>query len=479
MGATQGWGLQRGPEPPPGGALVVACLLLAVGCGTDEAVMSPPTPIVLASAVAANPGNVLSAVVTGRVRLADSVAVHYGSAGATLDSATPAVAPTGDSVLVPVLGLLPDTRYTLRLVVYGSGHTVLGDSLGFATGALPADLPQYVAGGADPSPGYVVFAAGLYGVAIDNSGRVVWYHRFAPIGAGLNFEAEPTGHYFAHPPTPDPTDRELWVEIDPLGNVTRTFGCVGGLASRFHDLIAEPDGSYWIMCDETRTMDLSTLGGVANAQVTGTDVQHVTAAGGLLFQWSPFDHFEITDLDSASRAGPSVNWTHGNSLDLDTDGNLIVSFRSLSEITKIDTRTGAVLWRMGGLRNQFAFLDAPTPAFARQHGVRLTAPRRLLLLDNLGDPAGSRAERYVYDAEVRAARLVASYSATPAVTTQLGGTTQDLPGGRTLVSFGTAGRVEEYDAAGTRTWQIEGNAGYVFRAQRILSLYRPGVGTPR
>ena len=147
--------------------------------------------------------------------------------------------------------------------------------------------------------------------------------------------------------------------MDPLGNETRRLGCAGGLPPRFHDLIAEPDGDYWIMCDESRTMDLSALGGQAAARVTGTIVQHIAADGAPLFEWSPFDHFAITDLDSASRAGASVNWTHGNALTFDTDGNLLVSFRSLSEITKIDLATGAVLWRMGGLRNQFAFLDTP------------------------------------------------------------------------------------------------------------------------
>ena len=77
------------------------------------------------------------------------------------------------------------------------------------------------------------------------------------------------------------------------------------------------------------------------------------------------------------------------------------------------------------------------------------------------------------------ARLAQSYGSTPAVVTQLGGSVQDLGGGRTLVSFGTAGRVEEYDAAGRVMWRIEGNPGYVFRAERILSLYTPGVGTAR
>jgi hypothetical protein len=41
-----------------------------------------------------------------------------------------------------------------------------------------------------------------------------------------------------------------------------------------------------------------------------------------------------------------------------------------------------------------------------------------------------------------------------------------------LVSFGSGARVEEYDASGTVVWRIE-HPGYVFRAQRILSLYHP------
>src|SRR2546422_7694007 len=49
----------------------------------------------------------------------------------------------------------------------------------------------------------------------------------------------------------------------------------------------------------------------------------------------PIYHFEITDLDPAALTGATVNWTHGNAIDIDRDGNLIVSFRSLDEITKI------------------------------------------------------------------------------------------------------------------------------------------------
>lgn len=456
---------------------LTAALLVASACASDGLGPASLPPEIQANTVALGPHNVLSAVVTAQVRLADSVAVRYGIAGEALGSTTPAVVPVRDSAEIPVLGLRAETSYSLHVIAYGGGQSVAGETLAFSTGSLPEDLPKYVAGGPDPSPGYVVFAAGMYGLVIDNTGRVVWYRRF-PNGPGLNFQAQPTGRYAARPPPADPMKPAVWVETDPLGNVTRTLGCAGGLQARFHELLVRPDNSYWLLCDETRTMDLSRQGGRADARVTGTTVQHVSEGGALLFQWRPFEHFEITDLALAERTGPVVNWTHGNALDLDTDGNLLVSFRSLSEITKIDTRSGQVLWRMGGLRNQFTFQNTPTPAFAGQHSIRATGSGSLLLLDNLGDPAASRAERYAYDPAAHTARLVASAGALPPIIAQAGGTTQDLPGGRTLVSFGSGGRVEEYDASGNMVWRIEA-PGYVFRAQRIHSLYRPGVDSAR
>ncbi len=464
------------------GARPVAAILFAVvcallGCNVGEPVVPGRAPEIVGSTLEYDPAHVLSATIRVQVRFGDSVAILYDHLGSTLDGQSPAFQLDGDSAVVPLLGLMPDSRYTLRLVAWGQGRSTEGQNLQLDTGQLPPDLPGYTAGGVDPSPGYVVFAAGMYGLVIDNTGRVVWYHKF-PDGPGLNFQAQPTGRYVARP-NPSPTGGGApWMELDPLGTVTRTFGCAHGLLPRFHDLIAEPDGSYWIMCDEVRTMDLSAVGGRTDAAVTGTTVQHVGPAG-VLFEWSPFDHFAITDLDPADRTGANVNWTHGNALDLDQDRNLFVSFRSLSEITKIDTRSGAVLWRMGSRRNQFAFENSPTPAFFRQHGLRVNGLGSLVLLDNLGDPSGSRAERYEYDEVGKTVRLLGVYGASPGVIAQLGGTTQQLPGGRTLVAYGNGGRVEEYDAAGKVVWRIDGNSGYVFRAQRIRSLYFPGIGGPR
>jgi hypothetical protein len=455
---------------------MLAAAALVAACRDEPSHATGPTPPVIESAsVAANSHNVLSAIMSVRVRGADSVAIRYSltDAPSGIDSVTPAVLAEHESVIVPVFGLLPARDYSLRVMAYAGGAWSERE-LPFTTGALPADLPRYTTSSTDPTPGFIVFAAGAFGLVIDNTGRVVWYRRFAN-GAGLNFIAQPNGRYTARPPTSDPADVGLWDEIDPLGNVTRALGCVGALRPRLHDLVAEENGDYWLLCDETRTMDLSALGGVAGALVTGTVVQHISAGGALLFEWSPFDHFSITDMDVSARSGATVNWTHGNAIDFDDAGNLLVSFRNLGEVAKIDARNGDVLWRLGGRRNEFAFIGAPTPSFIGQHSARASAPGALLLLDNIGDPAQSRVERYDIDENARTARLVQSYGSTPAVSTLIGGSVQSLPVGRTLVSFGTAGRVEEYDANGQVVWRIEGHAGYVFRAQKIRSLYAPGV----
>ena len=455
---------------------VWAATLLMVGCnGAMDCVACPPPPTLETSAATVGLDNVLSVQITARAFGAESVVVRYGRPGASLDSTTPGVARVEGDVRIPVLGLWPETTYELQVVAFGAGDTIAGPRLQATTGSLPEDLPQFHARGTGAEPGYLVFSIGSYGVALDHSGRVVWYVRLP--GASLNFQPQRNDHYIARPGTPDPEDVEPLLELDPLGNVTRRLGCARGLAPRFHDVLVEPDGSYWLMCDETRAMDLSGDGGQPEAAVTGTVVQHLDPAGGLVFEWSAFDHFAITDLEPASRSGQAVNWTHGNSLDLDAAGNLLVSFRSLSEITSIDTRTGAVRWRMGGRRNEFTFAD-PGPPFRGQHGVRAT-PEGLVLLDNFGEAEESRAERYMVNESAHAAHLSEVYLPPAGTRASLGGTTQYLPHRHILVAFGDGRAVREYDADGSVVWELEGDPGYVFRAQRISSLYHPGTGLVR
>ena len=457
-----------------------AVILAAIaGCGGgEEPALEPPDepPLIEAVTVEGGPQNVISAVVRATVSGADSVAVRFGPTGGDLSGRAPAVRPSGNLLALPVLGLHPATAYDFVVEAWAGDTSARSAPVPLTTDPLPPDLPSFVAAGTDTLPGYVAFALGTWAIVIDNAGRVVWYRRLA--APTLNFQPLPTGGYATHPITADSADTAPWLELDALGNVVRRHGCGDGLRSRFHDLIAEPDGSRWVLCDETRTMDLSASGGSPTARVTATVVQHVGANGAVLFRWNSFDHFAITDLDPALRAGPTVNFTHANALDFTDDGRLVLSFRSLNEVTCVDTATGDVRWRMGGLANQFAFDDPGLP-YVRQHGLRALPGNRFVVLDNLGEQAGSRGELYAYDVQARRATRLTVMPASPPAVAVLGGAVQLLPRGHVLVAFGDGFRVQEFDALGNLTWGIVGDAGYIYRATRIASLYEPGVELER
>jgi hypothetical protein len=464
-------GIVHRPFARSGFALVLAAVVSA--CAPYSATRSCVLPDVDWAHVAAVPGNVIAAVVTARVSDADSVSVRFERDAGPVESSA-RVGEEQAEAEIPVFGLHESSAYDVTVHAFNDCGTTSAEASRYSTGSLPADLPRYQASGADPSPGFVAFAAGSYGIVIDNTGRTVWYHRF-PTGPGLNFQAQRNGRYLARP-APPPGQPARWIEVDALGNVTRTLSCAHGMSARMHDILVEADGSWWLMCDELRTMNLSSSGLSTTASVLGTAVQRFSATGTLLFEWSPFDHLEVdvAGLDPADRNGAVVNWTHGNSFDIDFDGNLLISYRNLDEILKIDVGTGSVMWRMGGRQSHFDISSAAQP-FRRQHSVRATARGELTLLDNLGHAGPSRMERYRYDEATHSAQLIASHTSSAGVTALTGGTVQQLSNGRTLVSFGSGGNVEEVDAAGKVVWKLDGNPGYVFRAQRIVSLSRPGA----
>jgi len=455
----------------------ILALGLLGGCsGADTQAPNPPPPqAYLGALVQGIPENVLAAAVVVQARAYDSAHVEYASGSAGPLLRTPSVGFAGDStVRIPVLGLDTATAYTFRVVLTLAGaadRTV--DSLPFTSGSLPAWVPVIGSAGTSSQAGYLAISLPEGAVIVDNAGKVAWYHH-SPNGTLNSFQAHPAGVYTLLGTGPLETEFRV---LNALGEQVATVSCEGR-PTRFHDLLIAPGGDTWILCDETRTMDLSGVGGVANAAVTATVVQHLSAAGTVLWEWNAFDHFDITDLPAPDRAGAAVNFTHGNGIGFDSDSNLILGFRSLSEVTKVDRVTGAVLWRFGGLRNQFTILDDPKGSFERQHGVRWAGPGQIQLLDN-GLAAPSRFVRYLLDTTAMTATMQWGFIDAPTTYTNVGGSTQYHPDGHGTVAFGRAGRIMEVDGSGAKVWELTGLDGaYVFRVQRIGSLYAAGKGEP-
>ncbi len=437
---------------------LAATLAFAVAAGcTDSDTQAPAPQRYMGSAVESIAENVLAAAVVVRAEAFDSASIEYQPSAGGMASSTPAVGFAGDTLVrVPVLGLDTATAYTFRVILTlaGSADRVV-DSLPFTSGSLPAWIPVIGTLGTSAEAGYLALSLPDGAVTVDNTGRVVWYHH-SPNGTLNSFQAHPIGSYTLLGTGPLETEFRV---LNALGEQTGTLACAGR-PTRFHDLLIAPGGDAWVLCDETRTMDLSALGGVATAAVTATVVQHLDPAGALLWEWNAFDHFAMTDLPAADRSGPAVNFTHGNGIGFDSDSNLILGFRSLSEVTKVNRTTGAVIWRFGGLANEFTLIGDPKGSFDRQHGVRWAGPGQVQLLDN-GLSAPSRLVRYLVDPVALTATMQWEFIDAPTTYTNVGGTTQYHPDGHGTVSFGRAGRVIEVEGAGSKVWELTGTGGDV------------------
>lgn len=453
-------------------ALAVGALAAAVaGCG-DEPPIGPqpdPDPMFLGAVIEPSSANGLSLEVVTRAARYDSTFVRFW-AGSETPRRSPAVAFGSDSTgRVPVLGLRAGRAYQLEVSVVREREAQAVDTLGFETGPLPAWIPAAATQGADTTAGLLAVSYPQGAVILDNAGEVVWY-RENPSGVLNSFQAQPDGRYTSFRLGDSLSDFRV---LDLLGREVGTLGCVAR-PTRFHDLRIGANGDYWVMCDDTVTMDLTAVGGRDGARVAWTVLQHVSRSGDLLFEWQSQDHVELTDVPAGELGGDRVNATHGNGIEFDTDGHLLLSFRSLNQVLKVDRTTGEVLWRLGGVRNEFTFVSDSLNGFQQQHGVRRAGPGFLQMLDNR-QVAPSRFVRYLVNPVTKTATLVIDFQDSPTTFTAVGGATQYYENGHAVVTFGRAGRVVEIDEYGNRAWELTGiDNTYVFRVQRIPSLYRPG-----
>ena len=203
-----------------------------------------------------------------------------------------------------------------------------------------------------------------------------------------------------------------------------------------HEFQLLPDAHALLMAYDPQLVDMSviTTGGQVTATVIGLVVQELDLARDVVFQWRSWDHYLITDT-TASLTTASVDYVHGNAIEPDHDGNLLVSARHLDEITKIDRETGAVIWRLGGKNNQFT-IDDPDGPFAHQHDIRRLPNGDLTFFDNHNNGPFSRAVEYHLNEFTKTADNVWQYRNNPDVYASATGNAQRLPDGHTLIGWG-------------------------------------------
>lgn len=327
--------------------------------------------------------------------------------------------------------------------------------LAFINLSVSQTVPVYdvIRGDISQSTGYYFINAfntsnpsvGFRNMILDRLGNVIYYKLLPQ--TGIDFKIHTNGKMSYSKAVLGNPGALKFLIMDSTFYVTDSVAC-SGILTDSHDLLILPNGHYVILGFENRVMDLRQYlwfngngsPGSQFANVKCGVIQELDENKNLVFEWKAADHYLFSDVQEQWLFSPvNVDWTHVNSIEVDTDGNLLLSVRHFSEVTKINRQTGQIMWRFGGKRNQFQFINDPHSGFWGQHDARRISGGSITLFDNGKNSTPSwpaRGLEYDMDEQNMTATLVWSYSYTPNSYSFFMGSMRRLETGSNLLGWG-------------------------------------------
>lgn len=273
---------------------------------------------------------------------------------------------------------------------------------------------------------------------LDRYGELIYFHNFIGTRAS-DFKIQPNGIMTF-------IDKDEGFYMDSTFTYTDSVWVKNGILYDQHDLQILPNGNFLLIGAEKVTMDLSSYNmfnnnntpGSKNAIVRCGVIQEQDANKNVVFEWHSKDYYDFEDTDESFLIDTAkVDWTHFNAVDLDSDGNILLSTRRMNEITKINRSNGSIMWRLGGKQNQFTFVN-DTPQFKAQHDIRKLSNGNITLFDNgYRSPfQPCRAVEYMLDEVQLTATKVWSYTYDSTKMSEWLGNVQRTSNGNTLINYG-------------------------------------------
>ncbi len=342
------------------------------------------------------------------------------------------------TAILPAAPGIPHQRTVPRVSLSG-GRTTNQAGVTLINGvAVPGDFPRFAPSinmqGTAPGKLFVTNWIGTpYFMVLENDGTPYFYD--VANTRCRDFRVQPNGML----------TRWTWENgkcffgMDAQYTHIDTFQAVNGYQTDEHELFMLPDGRYFLIVFGYRTKDMSVLvdGGHKKARIKDCHVQEFDKNGNLVFEWLCHDHFDVMDAIGVDLKNQSIDYIHMNSIDLDYDDNIIVSSRHFSEVTKINRRTGEVMWRLGGRNNQFDFIN-DDHGISYQHDARAVPgkPNHYTIFDNGNhhNPRFSRGVEFKLDPANKTAEKVWEYRY-PDGSTWWMGNVQILPNGNRLINW--------------------------------------------
>lgn len=279
---------------------------------------------------------------------------------------------------VTLVNVFPDTDYRYQILMRNkSGDTLRSREFGLRTGVVPDSIYRVSKEKIDTTvfQGYILlrryFKLGV-DLLLNNAGDVVWYHAYD------SMVSRPV--YF----TPRKTFLSIYdtagiVETDAYGSKLMEIDMANhGSPGFFHqDIMEERDGSIVTLSIDSAQTDLRSYGWAKDHYLRTDAILRMDRNGKTIWRWNPLSLGFDPTLHKLEH--PRDVWGHANALLLDKDGNYLVSFRDFSQVWKVNSKTGEVMWRLGKGGN----IKMPEQSyFIRQHSIRWTPEGDLIMFDN-------------------------------------------------------------------------------------------------
>ncbi len=301
--------------------------------------------------------------------------IEYFGAEDSTSLYTPMFGETDHAVFY-LIGLKPESEYTYVVHAKIGEDIIQSDKGQFESGALPAGLPDLKLKINNYSfDGYILlktfFEPGAL-LMIDNQATVVWYHMYD----------RTTVRAFNYSPDQKILTLTDSSTIEYLNLFGETEGHINtrshGINKLHHDILTDSLGLTYGLTYTYKVLDLTSRGGQEKDTVVGDGIVAFSPEGERIWDWNIFDHADPLEDDSINYL--KDDWSHANTINLDADGNILLSFRNFNQIWKIDRESGQVIWKTGihaDFTSAVNELD-----FIHQHDVHINRKGHLMMFDN-------------------------------------------------------------------------------------------------
>jgi hypothetical protein len=253
-----------------------------------------------------------------------------------------------------------------------------------------------------------------------------------------------------------------------------TIKSANGVDADLHEFLLTSQGTAWRTAYNPVVWDSSVIKHGSKQEIVFDAIaQEIDIKTGLvLYQWDSLDHVGLAASYSpvARKKGVPWDYFHINSIEPQSDGNVLISARNTSQVYDVSGADGSISWSVGGKKSTFKM--GSDTMFYFQHDARLHNGDILTMFDDAGKPfkeKQSRALTLKLDAKKNSATLVSQFFHTPALKAPAEGNNELLGNGDQLVSWGQAPFITEFDSTGKTVFDMHFNAlNATYRAYRSV-----------